>query len=826
MLRRSHTKEIMLALSMLISAPRVLRACQLLLALGLTFLTSHAALAAESDGDIVKARIAVFSAKLQDQHPRLLLKPEELSAFKQFATQVLPREGDGGTMLKQLIPAIDGKALPAQPLAVSNGTQEGSQAWREGYNIANDTGNMAWRYALAWQLTGEQRYGREAARWLLHLASWKIDAEVLRTNDELFIQHLRPMIFAYDWAWNALTPEERTTVRAALTARLQLLADRIQPKFSLSRPSAPDNSLSHPLRFISTLGLGGLALYHESSAAPAWLAWSYEYYLRQFPVWGGDAGGWAEGLNYWSTGMTQHLRFLEAMQLLGFDDVLQRPFFRNTAWFASYFQQPYAASSFGDLTNVMAPSPSMAMLVEKFALLLQDPYLYGYAHTLNPRYPSGFSYYEFNAIDTLLQVFRTRRTSLQEIGLKALPASRYFDDIGWVAMHSNFGDKANDIMLGFKSSPYGSASHSFADQNSFVINAFGEPLAISSGYREWYDSPHHKGWTRSTAAKNAILINGEGQPIKSAAARGRITRFVQGEHFTFTTGDAREAYSQQANQALRHVFFVDKRYFVMLDELSAKAPAQFQWLLHARDKMNIDASHNSIGIARNAARLDVQLFWPAPGQLAFKQTDAFTPPVAPGYEQRMPNEWHVSASTLNAARDQAFFSLLYPHRADVSAEDASARSLPASRGFALALTRDGKEDRVYIARQDEQRIRAEGIEIDGAAGWIGKRDEQEAQLVVVAARRLKSNWLSLDADRPLDIDISLKGKIITLDISQPQATTLRVSQATAPRSVTGVNPADWRYDSDNNQIVFDLSPQTRRITITQRESGSLLDFKF
>ena len=36
-----------------------------------------------------------------------------------------------------------------------------------------------------------------------------MDRDVLRTNDELFIQHLRPMIFAYDWAWSALSAEER-----------------------------------------------------------------------------------------------------------------------------------------------------------------------------------------------------------------------------------------------------------------------------------------------------------------------------------------------------------------------------------------------------------------------------------------------------------------------------------------------------------------------------------------------------------------------------------------------------------------------------------------
>ncbi|MDB5813634.1 MAG: hypothetical protein JWN23_751 [Rhodocyclales bacterium] len=779
---------------------------------------------AMTDKEIVSARVATLTPALKNEHPRLLLRPTDVPGLREFLLKTLPAQTDAAALAKLALPPLDNKPLPVQPVAVANGTQASTLAWHDGYTIANDTGNWAWRYALAWQLTGDERYGREAARWLLHLASWKIDAEVLRTNDELFIQHLRPMIFAYDWAWSALTAEERVTVSKALVARLELLAGHIQPKFSLTQPTPPDNALSHPMRFISTLGLGGLALYHDTPAAPGWVAWSYEYYLREFPVWGGDAGGWSEGLNYWASGMTQHLRFLEAMKLQGFDEVLQRPFFRNTPWFAVYNLMPYPASSFGDLNNITSPTPSTALMIGKFAQWQQDPYLMSFARSLTAKHHMTFGYYDYSAVDTMLDLFRRQQSGLPDADLTQLPQTRYFDDIGWVAMHSRLGSKDNDIMLGFKSSPFGSASHGFADQNSFVINAFGEALAVSSGYREWYDSPHHAGWTRTTAAKNAILINGEGQTTKSAGATGRISRFVQGERFTFTTGDAKQAYAGRATQALRHLFFVDRRYFVMLDEVAAPAEARFEWLLHARDKMTLDAASNGIVVARNNARLEVMLLSPAPGQLTLRQTDASDPPVASGYEKNMPNEWHATAETLTKSKAQDFFSVLYPHRADDASDDAKLRPIKTRSGFGVGVKTRDSDDRVFIAREDDMRIRADGIDVDGLAAAISTHGE-ETRLTLVANRHIHFGTIEFDSTAPLDIEATVTSTTVNMQFGSPKTAQLTIRQLFKPRTLTGVRKQDWAYDADSQELTIQLTPQTTGLHLTLPKSPNI-SFEF
>ncbi|GAB2876712.1 alginate lyase [Uliginosibacterium flavum] len=746
---------------------------------------------AQSDADLVAARIAQFRPALLDEHPRLLLRPADLPALREFI-KILPAQPDGAMLAKLALPPLDNKVLIAEPRAVKNGTSEGTKQWQAGYKAANDTAAWAQRYALAWLITEDPAYGREAARWLLHLASWNIDRETYRTNDELFIQSLRPMIFAYDWAYAALTPEERAIVGKALIARMTVLAAQVQPKFSLTQAGAPDNGLSHPMRFISTLGQGGLALFHETPDAPGWLAWSYEYYQRQFPVWGGPAGGWAEGLNYWSTGISQHQRFLEGMVLLGFNEPLQRPFWRNTPYYGLYGLMPYGGSFFGDLSNIMRPSGSIALMMEKFAVLNADPYPLAYAKALRQKPPTAFSYYTYDGIDSVLQSFRSAQAKLPEAKLADLPQSHYFDDIGVVTMHSALGDAARDIMLGFRSSPRGSASHGFADQNSFVLNAFGQPLAINSGYREFYDSPHHVGWSRQTKAKNAILFGGEGQRIKDASASGRITRFADGASFSFASGDATRAYAPHAERALRHVFFVGRRYFVMLDEAAASEPVQYQWQLHARSQMTLAPERNEVVQQQGDARLAVRFLVPAPGALTLSQTDAFSPPVGASYQAKMPNEWHVTAKTKVAAKQQNFLTLLYPWHASESGAQPASQSMQAAQGHAMRLSGQGLDEIVLMAREAEKQVEAGDWKLAGMAASFSTQGDT-LRFSLIEATRL-AGPLSLQISQPISLEGVRNANGLNLTASLTQPLTLQLKPGFSVKSVAGA--LSWQQAVD------------------------------
>ena len=125
-------------------------------------------------------------------------------------------------------------------------------------------------------------------------------------------------------------------------------------------------------------------------------------------------------------------------------------------------------------------------------------------------------------------------------------------------------DPDSHVHFVFKSSQFGSISHSHGDQNSFCMSAFGEDLAIQSGHYVAFNSSMHQTWRRQTRSKNAILINGKGQyagkdKSKAMAATGSIlTAETHDDHYLIR-GDATGAYqslSPEVTRAEREIYFV------------------------------------------------------------------------------------------------------------------------------------------------------------------------------------------------------------------------------------------------------------------------------
>lgn len=254
----------------------------------------------------------------------------------------------------------------------------------------------------------------------------------------------------------------------------------------------------------------------------------------------------------------------------------------------------------------------------------------------------------------------------------------------------------------------------------------------------------------------------------------------------------------------------------MLDEVAAPEASRFEWLLHARDKMTLEPATNSIGIVKGIARLDVQLLSPPPGQLTFKQTDAFTPPVASGYEKRMPNEWHITAETTARSKSQDFFSVLYPHRNGFSAEDAVIRNIKTRRGFGLGVKTRDSNDRVFLAKERDASIRADGVEIEGLAGIFSTpagAPGSEQRVSLVATTRIRSEILEFESSEPLNVDATITTTNTTLQFASPKAATLTLRQRFEPRTLLGVRKDDWIYDEVRELLTIKLTPQTTSIRL-------------
>jgi len=149
-------------------------------------------------------------------------------------------------------------------------------------------------------------------------------------------------------------------------------------------------------------------------------------------------------------------------------------------------------------------------------------------------------------------------------------------------------------------SSLGGYSHSFADENSFHIYAYGEDVSYAAGTSEYEPHAFH------SMSHNVILIDGLGQIQQRPPATprvGYIRAFKRGDGYVYWAGDATNAYSRvqverpgdwwgtlddiyskrdlrYLERYIRHVVFVDGKYFVIFDDLACSKPAQYTWLYH------------------------------------------------------------------------------------------------------------------------------------------------------------------------------------------------------------------------------------------------------
>ncbi|MBN2132777.1 MAG: DUF4962 domain-containing protein [Sedimentisphaerales bacterium] len=499
--------------------------------------------------------------------------------------------------------------------------------------------------ALAYLMTEEAKYAEAAKKILLEIASWPTDDEDVtsvsaRWGDEAGLSFSKCAHIAYDWLYDAFDDREKKLVSRMCRARAWQTYRRLTRKNYLTFPGE-----SHDGRLIAYLTDMALVMAGETPDAETWLTYSLKALLTFYPHWGGIDGGWAEGTAYGLWYNTFYIPAFEGLRQLCRYDLWQRPFFNNIRYFFFYCTANHGEiRPFGDSAETGGPGvhrgSGYADLMAFHAHRYDDPYIGWWVNQIPDRSGGGGGSLSLLHAD-----------ELPAKAPKDLPNSRAFESVGWAGLHSDVSDPQNDTCLIFKSSPYGSVSHSHADQNAFAIMKGGAALAIPSGYYgPSYGKPHHAQWTRSTKANNCILIDGQGQTIRSAAARGEIVDFRDRPGYSFVAGDATPAYEGKLGKWIRRILLLRPGLFLLLDEIVAPTRSRYQWMLHAFEKM--DVTDAGIRSRRKGAALDVYLA--CPQGLVLSQTDEFDTPYNQGiplaYHKQRANHWHVTAETVEKSR--------------------------------------------------------------------------------------------------------------------------------------------------------------------------------
>lgn len=595
--------------------------------------------------------IETVLARVSRTHPRLLFPKDSLQAIR---ASLSTTRKDAWEMVKNI--ADESLNLPAPNPPGYGSIQDYNTKrleYRKYYHYIRpyiDEGLQA--LAIAWLMTGESKYAQAAKNILLKVASWDVEGITSCNNigfDEPGLSFSRCIHRAYDWLYDALDENERAIVRRNVLARAHDTFLRVGVK----RPFHQNPGSSHDGRLIGYLSEQALVLQGEAPADSVhkWLDYSLKAFWTVFPHWGGRDGGWNEGIGYATAYNIRAATWIESAVSATGLNLWRKPFFHKIRNFFLYCARPNDEFwPFGDgAERGPRHQPSkgklLNILMSHYAQRFHDPTCQWWADHV-PREDN-------ETPNPIVPLILGKKVSAQP------PTDRknaaVFRGIGWAALHSDIADVDNDVFMLFKSSPYGSISHSHADQNCFYLSVGGRALAIPSGYYgPVYGFPHHAQWTRSTKANNGILVNYQGQKIRDFRSNGSIKTFKHGKKITYFCGEAARAYSGQLQKFDRHVLFMRPGIFVILDDLEAKEPSTFQWMLHALEKMQVNEQSRTVHIQRLGAQMDVKMFNSLNNSFQFSLTDQFDTPYNEGVEKAyrvtVPNEWHFMASTQEAEK--------------------------------------------------------------------------------------------------------------------------------------------------------------------------------
>lgn len=631
--------------------------------------------------------------RIPKTHPRLFLRPEDLPRIRKSA------KGEHAKAFNQLIKQADAliKAGPTpEPEHMGSARDKENvemiKYWWPNRTQTEKACKEAEVLAFVGLITGDAKYKQAARRWILHLAAYDPDGP---TNFALNCEAAKPMLYrlprAYDWAYDALSEADRQVVRKAMARRVYdawISGEVGRGVGHLNRPYS-----SHGNRTWHKIGEASIAFFDEIPGADIWLDYALNKFYGAYPVWSDHDGGWHEGISYWAGYMSKVVWWLQAANSALEIDGLKKPFFAQVGDFPLYVAPPGSPNDgFGDLSNG-TPGATWGSFLGYFIRASagrpeggHGGYWEWWAERWKMRDETGVLGFLY---DTNLPPKPAAKPPTD------LPPSKIFHGIGVASLHTSLLDSRRDVHFLFKSSPFGSQSHGHNPQNSFQLNAYGEALLTTCVYRDLHGSKFHRLWAQTTVAHNAVLVDGEGQLMRSPQPLGKIVDEQLTPSLDYIEGDAAPAYAGRVKRAKRRVAFVKDAatpFLVVLDDLEAAKPATFQFMLHGLSEFKVDESNASLSLQRDKAGVQVRYLSSEP--LSFRQWDGYEPKPT----REFPNQWHVEAGT-SSKRDQIqMITLIVPH-SDDKAPRLEAQRVETPESVGVQGTLDGKPFHVAFRRE-------------------------------------------------------------------------------------------------------------------------------
>ena len=617
-------------------------------------------------------------------HPRLLLTPARLARMRAKATE-------GGRVqeaYETVIRLADGflKSVRADAPFEHLLTFEPSKQLTPHQQRGSFEGRLVplvrpvETLALAYRLTGDERYGRHAARALVGMArSLTVDHPQIELGfyyTRTF--YVRTLALGYDWLWSLLTPEERRDVKTTLLGFVQDIHDKASMqtwgRHPLNRVWNWDPGL------VSCAGLGVLAMEGETNTAEEAMLFTFRRHLRDYLTLGIDLDGCGhEGPAYLSYGIGSGPLFMECLRDRGLDDLFTATNMHLIApWLVAetlpsrkthnnlsdchLSQVPgcpvysYAMGRYAELARRDPRRPGERLPAQPDATAAWD-YLRHFGETPGPRLLS------YGALASLMSWAWESGSKARDVAsyspYEAMAHLMFFEEIPpcddpasllpqgmlfrgrGLAVSRDGGYATDGLHLAVEAGPH-AGGHDQADKGTFTLRAYGADLFIDSGYGN-DGNPLGSG---SAFAHNVVLCDGEGQPCKwHNNSNGHISGYHTSPRLDWIRVDALEAWNLSlpvsnyvSRPSGRDMALAERQlvlvrgegqlppYLVVHDSIARRDGQEhdFTWQWHHPARMLVDASSTPwLGRMDNSA-FDVLTTDPEPGQPWGRRSATFT----------------------------------------------------------------------------------------------------------------------------------------------------------------------------------------------------------
>ncbi len=306
-------------------------------------------------------------------------------------------------------------------------------------------------------------------------------------------------------------------------------------------------------------------------------------------------------------------------------------------------------------------------------------------------------------------------------GTRPTNTSVGFNDAGLYVMRSDWTKDARYLL--FDAGPYG-GHHGHEDKLSIEIFAFGQVFIVDSSSYTYNTTDPFRTYFIGSQAHNTVLVDGKSQVrrwqkenLNPKTAVGNYATWISQSDFDYVSASYSDGYSLFSLKKpmdasiiedvthTRRILFVKPDYWVIVDEIQASTPHNYQVLFHTVPEIVARVGpENKVGLSTTLEATTLHLIPANPQNVKVHCLTGSENPIQGWYS---PDSGHKAPATVviyerEHSLSTVMTTLLYPRPSGQTGDEISIKPLAVSggRGLAFVVTTGRGNDYLLFSHND------------------------------------------------------------------------------------------------------------------------------